>query len=190
MVGGVELQNPGGAGLVEAHRPVDRARSVASPKLIGCPSTEERCADVADAAAADHRGDVGDGHQLCRPAVGARRARRPDPDADRDLGIGDALQQRDVISSSDTTAPRLVSCRINASRPLDSAALDGLVDGAHDDLVEDPGDLQHVDGRELAMHRPRRVAGTGGSRGEVDPGSTRVRTVTTATDPRTRQRAR
>ena len=78
--------------------------SVAAPKLIGLPSTMQRRADVADAAAADHRGDIGDRHQLRRQAVGARRTRRADPDADRHLGIGRRAAAVTVISAS--TPPR------------------------------------------------------------------------------------
>ena len=77
-------------------------------------------ADVADPGARRHAGDVGDGEQLGRSAV-ETGAGRPDPDGDRQRGVGDALRAAAPSSSSPTTAPRVLTCRISACDPLSAA---------------------------------------------------------------------
>ena len=166
LIGGVELQRSGGASLVEAHRSVDQliGRRAEADRV---PVDDQGRADVADAAAADHRGDVGDGHQLRRQAVGTRRARRPDPDTDRHRWRRRRCYWASAVIIVRHNGAAAGQLQNQGLRAIGFAALDGFDDRADDDLVEDARDLQHVDGSQLGRISLGRWGGCrwGGCRG-------------------------
>ena len=91
--------------------------------------------------------DVGDGQQLRRRAVEAC-TRWPDPDGDRQRGVGHPLEQRlDLLAPDDRTAA--VDLQDECLCSVGFRALDRLVDRVDHDRIEQAADLQHVDGSEL-----------------------------------------
>ena len=103
----------------------------------------ERHADVADAGAGSHAGDVGDGEDLCRGAV-ETGAGRPDPDPDRHGCVGDHLEQvLDLVVGDDgALAVDLEDERLRTGR---RGVLDRGLDRVEQDRVEQAADLQDVD---------------------------------------------
>ncbi len=142
--------------------PTDPRRSAdsAAPKSTVIAARPERHADEPDPRSARHPGDVGDGEDLGGGAVepGAGRA---DPDGDRDRRVGDALEQRlHLVAADDGTTG--VDLQHEGLRSVGVGALDGLVDGVDDDGIDQPADLEHVDG----SGRGRRFVGGVGRCGE------------------------
>ena len=120
-----------------------RRRSSATPKSTSTPGGVERHADVADAGAGRHAGDVGDGQDLRGRAVEPGTG-RPDPDADRHRCVGDQLEQVLDLVVGDHRA-RLLTWRMSACEPCSSRHVDRGLDLVEQDRVEQAADLQHVD---------------------------------------------
>ena len=110
----------------------------------------EQIAGVADAAAADHRGHVGDTHQLCRRAVQPCALGRADPDADGDGCIGNALHQLAHLLVRDD-GPTRVDLQDERLRTVSLGTGDGLIDGVDHHPVEQTRHLQHVDRRQARI---------------------------------------
>lgn len=130
----VEPQHTEFASIGERHRAV--AQPIGAGSQIHRRTLQrQQLAGVADAAAGNHGGDVGDAEQLSRRAVRPGIARLPHPDPDGDLCIGHRLQQVGHLGGADHRTARvelqdegLGTCRLAAS--------DGVLDGLHGDGVE------------------------------------------------------
>ena len=64
------------------------------------------------------------------------------------------------MSSRGTTAPRVLICSTRAWAPSCGRSLDGVVDGADDDRVEQPADLEDVDRAGTLLGARRLPTGT------------------------------
>jgi len=140
---GVQSKDTCGTGVGEGHRTVLQ-RVGAPPELDGRTVESQQLPGVADAAAGDHRGRVGDTEQLRRCAVDTCGLRRADPESDRDVGVGHPLEQiaHRRLRHDGTTGVDLQDQRLRATG---FGRSDGIGDRIDGDLVEQTRDLQHVD---------------------------------------------
>ena len=143
LVGHALLEDVEAAGVGEPEGSVAQ-RVGGDPEVDRGVGQFERRTGEPDPGAGRHAGDVGDGEDLGRCAVQARRACRPDPHTDRQWGVGDQLQQlgHHVVADDGTTRVDLQHERLRA---LFVGPFDRVADLTDDDVVEEPADLQHVD---------------------------------------------
>ena len=159
LVGGVELQHAGLAGLGERHgvvlqligrrAEVDRRRRRAASSATG----------VADAAAGHHRGDVGDAEQLRRHAVGTGAAGRARPRCRWRPGRRPRVCSRPRIVVVGHDGALGVHLQDERLRAVVGGAVDGVRHRLHLHLVEQARHLQHVDRREVVGDGPSSEAG-------------------------------
>ena len=153
----------------------------------------QRCAGVADAAAADHRGHVGDAHQLRRRAVQAGAAATGRPRCrSGSARVGDPLDQRRPSRRRTPPRRRELTCRISACEPLRSARVDGLSIESTTIPSNSPDTCSTSTGarsRRSAIGRRQVVLSTVGRRRTVQLDAARPRaTATPATTTKAREK--